>query len=236
MHSEKAPSENRVWYAYPGQTVPDMVGTSSRPWKTARVMPDGTTHLEVREYGITGNLTRESDVTGTTLRTYDPSGVDVLSVESVRGTTRRTLEKHTYDARHRPLESTDESGQVTTYSYNDQGQVLTETAPDGVTYYSYDANGYLQTVTGPEQTTSYTYDDYGRRRTVTDSDGTTTTEYDAFDRPIKVTYPDGTYEKTIYKWLDRQDHRDRDGRWTRTVHDALRRVVSVREIKGTDDK
>ena len=153
------------------------------------------------------------------------------------------LETRTYNAQHEPLTVTDAARQVTTFTYNTQGQVLTVVTPpraglsqaQRTTTYAYDTNGYLQSVTGPLSgaTTSFTYDGYGRTRTVTDSDSYTLTyDYDALDRETKVTYPDGTYEQTVYNRLDPERQRDRLGRWTETSYDALRRAVATRDPLG----
>jgi RHS repeat-associated protein len=89
-------------------------------------------------------------------------------------------------------------------------------------------------VTGPGGvTTSQTYDAQGRLRTTTDDEGYTLTfDYDALDRPTRTTYPDGTYEETQYERLDATRRRDRTGRWTHTLYDALRRPVSTQDPEG----
>ena len=85
----------------------------------------------------------------------------------------------------------------------------------------------------PKPTNLAAKDGYGRVRTTTDSDGYTLTfDYDALDRRTKVTYPDATFEETTYNRLDAEGQRDRLGRWTRTFHDALRRVTAVRDPLG----
>jgi len=97
---------------------------------------------------------------------------------------------------------------------------------------AYDTNGYLTQVSGPVPgaTTTFTYDGYGRRRTTTDPTGLTLTyDYDALDRVTQVSYPDGTSEQTTYNRLDAEGRRDRLGRWSRVLHDALRRVVATRD-------
>jgi YD repeat-containing protein len=57
-----------------------------------------------------------------------------------------------------------------------------------------------------------------------------TFDYDTCDRKTKMTFPDGTYLATTYSRLDPVTERDRMGRLTRTVYDALRRPVAVRDL------
>jgi len=251
--ARKRPLEGRVWYAYPGQSG-QYLGTDTRPTTVARVLDDGVSQLYRYEYGPRGNVVKAIDPSGReTKYTYgtgstpdpDPStgtGIDLLKIEQKNGAGYDLLESRTYDSQHRPLTVTDASGQTTTYTYNAQGQVLTVTTPSRLgitenrtTTYVYDTNGYVQGVTGPATgaTTSYTYDGYGRTRTITDADSyTVTVDYDVLDRPTQVTYPDGTYDQTIYNRLDDEQRRDRMGRWTHTFHDALRRVVAIRDPLG----
>jgi RHS repeat-associated protein len=150
----------------------------------------------------------------------------------------RTYNPANVGPQHVPLTIKDGALQETTYTYNASGQVTTVTTPlrpafpseQRTTTYTY-LGPYLQSVVAPGGVTSaYTYDGYGRRRTVTDNDGDTTTyDYDIMDRPTRTTYPDTTYEETTYDRLDRRGSRDRLGRWTETLHDPLRRVVSTRD-------
>jgi RHS repeat-associated protein len=82
-------------------------------------------------------------------------------------------------------------------------------------------------------TTSYAYDDHGRLATVTASDGyAVTTTFDALDRPTLVTYPDSTTDAITYDKLDPNATRDRLGRWTHYIHDAVRRLVATRDPQG----
>jgi RHS repeat-associated protein len=195
------------------------------------------------EYNPIGNVIRSTDPLGrTTVYTYAANGIDLLEVRQVNGQETELLWSGTYNSQHLPLTVTDPSGQTWTNAYNSQGQLLTMTTParagineSRTTTYSYDSNGYLQSVTGPAAgaTTSFTYDSYGRVRTSTDSDSYTLTyDYDALDRVTRVAYPDGSFEEVTYNRLDTEGKRDRLGHWTRTFHDALRRVVALHDPAG----
>jgi len=237
LESERRPLERRVWYNYPGQTTSNFESTIYQPSVTGRVLDDGTTQLWKTTDNSRGQVTSRTDPLGRrTAYVYAPNEIDLLEVRQTTGTLNDLLATYSnYTAHHLPGTITDAAGQETTFTYNTSGQILTVTnAKHETTTYVYDANGYLLSVTGSVAgTTTLTYDGYGRVRTTTDADGyTTTMDYDALDRPTRVTYPDGTYEETMYDRLDPVARRDRAGRWTRTVYDAMRRVVSVRDPAG----
>ena len=70
LESTKAPLEGRVWYDYTGQTTSNgsiVVGTTSKPTHTGRVLDDGSTQLYSREYNNFGNITAAIDPAGRTL-------------------------------------------------------------------------------------------------------------------------------------------------------------------------
>ncbi len=252
-YSERAPLENRVWYAYPG-SFNITEGTSTSPTKVARVLDDGTSQMYQYQYNAIGKriqavdpLGRETDYVYGNNNTPDavPAsgiGMDLLQVKRKNGSNYDVLATYTYNPQHLPSTVTDARGATTAYTYNDAGQILTITTPPAqghsqgaTTTYTYDTNGLLTQISGPVPgaTTSFTCDGYGRRRTSTDAAGLTLTyDYDAFDRVTQVTYPDGTSEQTTYNRLDAEGKRDRLGRWTRVFHDALRRVVVTRDPAG----
>src|SRR6185295_16812317 len=72
LESERSPLENRVWYAYPGQSgavgvAPEaFLGTHDQPSHIGRVLDDGTTQLSTYEYNSFGKVTRETDPVGRT--------------------------------------------------------------------------------------------------------------------------------------------------------------------------
>lgn len=164
------------------------------------------------------------------------------------------LARNTYDSTGHVLTSIDAAGQTTAYTYDSRGRLKTVVTPardslseaQRTSSYEYHPDtgvpagmaGRLRKVTGPltasgSPTTTFDYDAYGRVWKGTDQDGfTLTTDYDAIDRPLKVTYPDGTYEETVYNRLDAQRRRDRLGRWSQTLHDARRRLVSSTDALG----
>ena len=261
IESTKQPLENRVWYQYPSQPAPHIIGSSAQPTKIGRVLDDGTTQLIQLEYNAAGKVIKATDPLGRetvyaygALNTPDstPStgtGLNLLQVKQKNGSSYDILVSYTYNSHHQPLTATDAALQVTTATYNTNGTLATIiTAPRGgltqaqrTTTYSYYADnatlgpGRLQQITGPLSgaTTDFAYDDHGRLATITGSDGyAVTTTYDNLDRLTSIAYPDSTSEQITYDKLDVSATRDRQGRTTHYFHDAERRLVSTVDPQG----
>jgi len=243
IQSIKRPLENRVWYEHEGETTQNGVGPTGRPSKIGRVLDDGSSQVYRYEYNSRGNITRFTDPIGReTVFEYATNDIDLLGRKQKNGANYDLFEEITYNSGHQPLTIKDAAGQTTTYTYNGQGQLLTLTMPpragiteNRTTAYDYDDDGYLESVTGPASgaTASYTYDSYGRTRTATDSDGYTLTyDYDALGRRTRTTFPDTTFTETIYERLHPSRSRDRLGRWTQRLYDALRRLTATTDPLG----
>ncbi|MFV2117301.1 LamG-like jellyroll fold domain-containing protein [Streptomyces sp. Act-28] len=142
------------------------------------------------KYFANGDLAEVTDANGATKKyTYDNLG-------------RKTSETEVTDAQP--------SGLTTTYTYDKNDQVVTETDPkvtnrvtgavhQARTTTSFDADGNVLTqtvedLTGGDapRTTTMTYDAYNRMATRTDPGGDTTSfEYDAYGNKVKETDPEG---------------------------------------------
>jgi RHS repeat-associated protein len=237
-HSIKRPLEGRQWYSYPNQTSTGTAGDGIQPAKVARVMDDGTSQIFETTYNALGRVTSEKDPLGRrTSYVYAANGTDLLEERQTTGGLNELVTQYgNYGADHLPRTITNASGQAATRTYNANGQLLTSTnAKNETTTYTYDSSGFLTTITGPVagNSASYTYDVYGRIRTATNLDGyTITSDYDALNRPTRTTLPDGTYVEVIYERLDAIGNRDTRGRWTRTIYDALRRPIAMRDPGG----
>jgi RHS repeat-associated protein len=233
------PGESRVWYAYPGQNRSSptlLTGWATTPAVVARVLDDGTTQQTQASVNTLGQVTERIDALGRrTSYTYAANGIDLLEVRQTTGAANDLLASYGAYVTHVPGTVTDAAGQTTTLTYTATGKIATSTnAKSETTTYTYDAQDRLTLVTGPiaGATTAYTYDDYHRIATTTTDGITLTTAYDTFDRVTGVWYPDGTSEATTYDRLDVATRRDRLGRETRYVYDALRRLVSTRDPAG----
>jgi RHS repeat-associated protein len=234
--SEKAPLENRVWYAYDGSPYIGWVGASHLPSTVARVLDDGTSQAHRFEWTDKNMLQRYTDPLGReTVFAYGGGGSDLLTVKQRNGFAYELLTELSHNGIHLPLTVKDTSAQQTAQTYNTLGQPLTVTnAKNETTTLTYDSSRYLQTMTGPVAgtTVTLTWDALGRARTVNYDGRTVTFSYDVLDRVVRVDYPDGTYEAVTYKLLDPETYRDRFGRITRLFHDALQRITSVQDPQG----
>lgn len=248
LESEKPPLEGRIWYNYEGQASPDEQGDLAEPSVVARLVEDEAgnpvTQATRYEYNDLGNPTKIIDPEGReTVVEYAANNIDVRFVkqrvaDSGGQPVYQTLAEFTYnsnDPAHRPRTHTDAGGNTTTFSYNSHGQILTVTNElNQVITFTYETsvnnNGYgkVLTITGdvPGGNRTFTYDSFDRIRTATDAEGHSLTyDYDLLDRVTVITYPDGSYEQFDYENHSLVASRDREGRWTRTFHNALRQPV-----------
>jgi RHS repeat-associated protein len=232
--SIKQPLENRLWFNFPGQSIPIYTGTYNHPTAAGRVLDDGSTQLRQYAYDTAGvyKLTQAIDPLGRTTGYAYANHVDLAAVAQGTGFGfQTTLTQFAYNTRHLPILATDASAQTTVATYNAAGQVTFVTDPLGQqTQYQYNATGDLMVVTNANGATaaSYTYDAFDRIATATDSEGWTVSySYDAFNRITRITYPDGTSETNTYQNLDQITHTDREGRTWTYAYDANRRKISV---------
>ncbi len=239
IESVKYPSENRIWYNYPGQSLSAYGGTFGKPIAIGRVLDDGTSQVSRYSYDTGGffNLTQAIDPIGRTTNYTYANQIDLTSIsQTTEFGVQQTIAQYVYNTRHRPVIYTDASGQITTYTYNNAGQLTSATNPLGEkTSYRYNASSRLIEVINANNATAafYTYDSFERIRTFTDSEGWIATyDYDAADRLTKIAYPDGTSDQYAYDKLDLASYRDREGRQWTYRYDANRRLTSVTDPLG----
>lgn len=239
VESVKYPLENRIWFNYPAQTAGNFSGNYVKPTVTARVLDDGTTQLSSVAYDTAGyfKVTQVTDPLGRITSYAYSNHIDLAAISQTTAFgIQQTIAQYIYNARHRPIFSTDAAGQTTAFAYNAAGQVTSATNPLGqTTSYQYNATGDLITIINANNATaaSFTYDAYDRVRTYTDSEGWTATyDYDAADRITKITYPDGTTRVFTYDKLDLALYQDRQFRKWIYAHDANRRLTSITDPAG----
>jgi RHS repeat-associated protein len=256
--SERPPLENRVWYAYAGQSDTNHPGTSANPTKVARVLDGGTTtQLWQYEYNNSfGKMTKSIDARGRVLSyIYYPNDIDLKEARQTTGSNNDLLRTLTYNTLHEPLNDTDAAGQTTIYTYRPDGHgqlQSVQNAKGETTTYSYGPAtdvpaDYLASITSPmfnssSAVTNFTYDSANRVRTVTSlpDNYAVTADYDNLDRPTTITYPDGTTQtfgytqdfgdgRGVQMLLDATTSTDRRGRRTTRHYDKNRHVDSITE-------
>ncbi len=243
VESLKEPLENRVWYTYPGQmpgSFPGAIygsGFNDLPNGIGRVLGDGSTQLTQNYFDVSGNLTRTIDPLGRELSfTYDPNGIDLLTVANTTGGRHEVLRTTAFNALHQPVKITNAAGQSVTMSYNARGQLTQQTDALGrARTLSYDASGYLTSVSDPADGANYTFthDAVGRLASSTDPAGVTMQyAYDNADRITQISYGDGSSSSFSYKLLDVASETDRRGHTTSYQFDAARELVQSTDALG----
>ena len=252
--------EARVDYKYPSQPAsipsPDeeddeedpstwhsFVGDLKLPTEVIRKLDNNDDQIFQYEYNALGRVTKSVDPIGRTFSfMYAANNLDLMEVRQTKSGANDLLAKFTYNKQHLPLTVQAASGRTTAYVYNSRGQATSVTNPKNeTTTLTYDGNGYLTQVNGPlsgsNDVADLAYDSYGRVETITVAEGPSseyalTYSYDALDRRTEIEFPDGSTETTVYSRLDKLRSKDRLGRWTQYVHDALGQLAEIRDPLG----
>jgi RHS repeat-associated protein len=149
-----------------------------------------------------------------------------------------------YDSQGRRTRETDGQGNVTNYTFDDNGNELTRSVTRTVAGVPrtetitrvYDADNRLtQETDGNGAVLRTTYNGAGKVATSTDALGRVTRYmYDANARLVRTDFPDGTNEQIEYDPNGNQSSAtDRLGRITRMVYDELNRHVQTQNADGT---
>lgn len=234
VESVKNSLENRIWYVYPGQTESTVAGSYSQPIAIGRVLDNGSTQLRSLAYDSSAfyKMTRATDPIGRRTTFHYPNSIDLSSITQETGSVvDSTIRQTSYNYQHRPITTVDAAGQLWVNSFNEVGELSSDTNPLGeANHYSYDSTWNLISVTNANGVTAgqLTYDSANRVATFTDSEGRVLAySYDAADRLVKVVYPDGTAKSFVYDKLDLVSSTDRIGRVKTYSYDANRNLTSM---------
>ena len=189
---------------------------------------------------IDGPRTDINDVT--TLDYYDcATGAECGQLEQISNAAGHVTTFDLYDAASRLLQSTNAIGVVTTYTYHPRGWLLsmTQTPPSSssesarVTSYSYDNEGQLTRITYPDNTFQhFVYDQAHDLREISDHDGNKLEyQYDAKGNRTHelIKDPDGTLVRstiTTYDIRNFIESINSDGSVTQLINDAVGNLSS----------
>ncbi|OZG70938.1 hypothetical protein BTA51_22790 [Hahella sp. CCB-MM4] len=197
-------------------------------------------HVTSSTYDDRGNQLSQTDELGNTVSfTYNTRGQE-LTISDARG----NVYTNTYDGVGNLMTVTDPHGNQAENILNFEGLVgKTKDVAGYTTLYTYDEDGNKLTETNPlRAVTSYTYDDNGNVLTETQSrtvDGvqqseTTTYVYDARNRVVEMRYADGSTTTTEYDAAGNQiATEDAWGRRTEMDYDVYGRVNETRYPDGS---
>ena len=154
---------------------------------------------------------------------------------------------YTYDKLDRitKVDYSDAGTTDVTFTYDDNGQILTRTDASGVSTYTYDDLGNTLTTvnTAGGGTNTYTYDKAGNIASQTDAHGTTNYHYDDALQLDYMIYPQGgstsqmsfAYDsdgRRTDTWLKSNATNTTWSAHTRTTYDASGRVSTVKSDRG----
>lgn len=188
-------------------------------------------------YDQYGNVTSKTDPLGNTWTYTYISGTDLLETET---NPLGVVTKYEYDNNGNQTKIMRDFGgsleNTTTYTYDNKGNMLSETDPLGnIRQYEYADNGNLIKITDPlGNVTAYTYDNRGNKLTETDAMGNTTTFiYDLMDRLVSVTDPLGNSTTYTYDANGNQTSvTDANGNTTTYTYDAYNRLIQETDPLG----
>lgn len=184
------------------------------------------------------------DVNGILISTTDPNGLVKTITYNQAGNTAQFVEidggvwNDVYDSTlNLPLQSTDPYGNVTSYTYDGNGNMLTKTDPDGnLTTYTYDAMNNVTSVTNAlGQTISYTYNSkFAEVTSMTDPLGNSTAyTYDSNGNLLSTTDPLGNITTNQYATNGNETSTTNALNQTTTLtYDQYNNIASITDPSG----
>jgi RHS repeat-associated protein len=240
------------WYDYIGKTNVDYQGTNCEPLFVADVLPGGSTRCARTERNMLGLPLTQITTYGsgspapfrTNVLTYAANGIDLLTVTNAVGV---QILSNSYNGFHQILTHSDALGELTSFSFNTNQQLVSIALPTGLvssnSYFVSGANSNRLASTVDYaiigggfvgyRTNSYTWQN-GLVATHTDPLGLTTTNtWDNLQRLRRVDYSDGTSVTNEYLDLDLVQVVDRMHFSNSFAYDSLRRLTAVTNANNT---
>jgi len=201
----------------------------------ALTVTDALNRTTTYAYSVRGWVATQTDPMGFLATfTYTPTGED-LGTYQTGGSLLETSTDY-YDADDRLIAQADGLGNLTSYTYDGVGNVISVTAANtNTTSYVYDSrNRLIETVEPLGVTVSFTYDGSGNLQTATDALGHTTTAlYDALDRATTMTSAVGGITTITYDVAGRETSlTDPVGNKTQWAYDADDRLTTSTQPNG----
>jgi RHS repeat-associated protein len=222
-----------------GKTIEYEFDTEARIQKVTDQLGNTTT-IENDERG---NVIREVSPEGAiTLRTYDGNNNVLTETQVVihNGVEIKLTTTYTYDADGNKSSETDARGNITTYTYNKYGQVVSTTSGGVTTVTNYDANTGLPTTTTDVNgnVTNYKFDERGNMTSLVNSNGVQliTSTYNKYGEVTSITSTNG---RTTYMEYDNNGDCIKTYYYENgikildeTIYDETRRVVGRAHYVG----
>ena len=193
-------------------------------------LPDGRSVSYAYTSGLLTSVTNSRG--DTTTYTYDAQG-ELASIVDANGHTEVT---NSYDDQGRVASQTDALGHTTTFSYGDDYSTSITDARGHTWRYAYDQNGNLASETNPDgETTSYANDDAGNTTSVTDALGNVLNiGYDGSSNPTSFSLPGGATSSAAYNALgDPTSLTDGLGNTSTVAYDAQGNPTLVTRADGS---
>lgn len=196
------------------------------------------------QWNDNGLLTKRIDKLGNaTNYIYDSNNVDLISISTING-----IINIDYNDYHQIVSITDYNGETSKFSYNENGNKISEVNEKGITtnFVRDELDFIKEVVRSGKSIQNYTYDSMGRVESYKDiNDYTYQYEYNNIDTLLKVTSPSGRVIKNTYgtcpRMLTKQTlPKDREYKYeyngekqlTKIINPILGRIELTRSSSG----
>ena len=254
LTATKNPDSSTITYSYDATDrllcVTDALGNTVTytydPNGNVLTVTDAKGNIQITNvYDSFNRVTSTTIASGSvTANTYDSNG-NLLTVTD----TLENTQSYVYDSLNRAVAVTDKSGNKTSVDYNSKGNILSVSLDGAYTNYTYDTNGNMLTETtssgglveytyntlnlkqeqtnAREQTRTYSYDKAGRITGYTSIEGTASFTYDANVNIITATDQNGTITRTFDELNRVKTYTDTLGNTIAYEYDSMGRITKL---------